>query len=160
MLSWIMGKIYDVGQWIADLGETDKLWEQVPALGKTQAQELKIPKATPIFCERSYKSSLEANVVWLHCCRNSLGKIDWQPSYVGQPVKSFKTWTIQTCSTRPYHPWCLTCSSWGIRDCVLFRERVSHNPGIGCKPELPPGEGHWRQLKALCWAYDLLILPK
>ena len=65
MLSPVMGQdIYDVGQSIANLGDTNKS-QEITSYGKDLRQRwnLKNQKALPISCEGTCKSNLETNVV-------------------------------------------------------------------------------------------------
>lgn len=137
------GTRYYAGQSITDLGETDKSWECVWAVGKVQdrqtAQKAKRLSQSAIKClltgtqKQMWFDVIAAsdphNRPIIHNC-------------VGQPVQSLKTWTAVQTSHLSYHPQCPACSSPSLRNTVLFGW-VPPTPRVGCKSRLPPCDDPW-----------------
>lgn len=90
MLSPVMGEdICDIGPSMDDLGDTDKSWEQAPAVGKTHMteRELEKPKASPIYLQKLSDNNLEQMWFELIAAGTLPEQMNWQPKCcVGQPV--------------------------------------------------------------------------
>lgn len=86
--------------------------------------------------------------------------IDWQPNTV--LVSQWKAWKpkqrFRPVPSAPTIPDALPApiEAWGVQPLWIG---ASYSPGIGGRPRLPPGKGHWRWWEASCWS-DYSLVPQ